>query len=185
MYENLEWFPTNVMRVNSKDLLGEREKISEILEEAESLSVFSVKGETHEHKQAYIPSVMKKLKEIFKEYCKVEGEYKIKVWYRNMKDGDHCILHCHPRALCSFVFFLREPLEGGELVFMDPRVQVRIGQHHRSFEAYKEIKPEEGVGYVFPGWLDHYVNPCKGERMTLVANVMSINRNGLKVNHEA
>ena len=175
MYENLEWFPTNVMRVKSKDLLLEKKKISEVLETVEPLEVFSVKGVTHEHKRVYIDSVYKKVNEIFKEYLKAKGEYKIKVWYRTMSDGDYCIIHCHARAVCSMVFFLEAPYEGGELVFMDPRVQVRVGSHHKSFDAYKEIKPEEGVGYVFPGWLDHYVNPCKGKRMTLVANVMGIN----------
>ena len=183
MYENLEWFPTNIMKVTDKSLLGHRETIVEALEDCEPLEVFSVKGATHEHKRVNIPYVEEKVEDILRAYCKVEGEYRIKTWYRNMYDGDYCILHCHARALCSLIFFLRAPYEGGELVFMDPRAQVRVGSHHKSFDAYKEIKPEEGVGYVFHGWLDHYVNPCKGNRLTLVANVMSIQKRSKPFQH--
>ena len=173
MYENLEWFPTTVMRVKSDKLLGLREKIAEWLkDEKPDRDVFSVEGRTHEHKYVIQSSVRMLIEEIFQNYHQYDSKrYELTMWHRDMRDGDWCSIHSHARAYASMVFFLEAPEEGGELVFVDPRPQVRIGDYTKGADAFKEIVPEEGVGYVFPGFLDHYVKPCIGNRRTLIANL--------------
>lgn len=184
--EYFDWFPTKVMKINSKAILSEKNKITSELEIVTDVAsnVPSVRGDTHEHKHINIPSLRKKIEDLFIDYLKESGRIsketierrkyinvKVRIWCRRMNDGDWSTLHCHAKAVAGLIYFLEEPESGGELVFMDPRPQVRVGQWNQNSIAYKEIIPKAGEGYIFPAFLDHYVNPCKGNRLTLVANL--------------
>ena len=45
---------------------------------------------------------------------------------------------------------------GGDLSFMDPRPAAKMDMRFAD-ESILNIKPVEGQGLIFPGWLEHYV----------------------------
>jgi hypothetical protein len=47
---------------------------------------------------------------------------------------------------------------GGNLSFMDPRPAAKMDVKFEN-ESILNIKPVEGHGVLFPGWLEHFVEP--------------------------
>ncbi|AMO43122.1 hypothetical protein R1080702_113 [Cyanophage S-RIM32] len=96
-----------------------------------------------------------------------------------MRKGDHSTFHNHPGALFSGVLYLEVPEDLGEnegqLVFVDPRGQTRVGRYY-DHHVFHKITPKVGHGYVFPNWLDHYVEPhfCDGNRISISFNLMDM-----------
>ena len=100
---------------------------------------------------------------------------RINCWGMVMRKGDHSVFHNHPSCLFSGVLYLEVPeaLEKeGQLVFVDPRTQTRVGKYY-DHTVYHKITPKIGHAYVFPNWLDHYVEPyfCEGNRISISFNL--------------
>ena len=99
-------------------------------------------------------------------------------WAMVMRDGDYSSFHNHPSAMYSGVLYLKVPeLDDGEgqLVFVDPRPQTRVGKYYDQ-HVYHRITPKKGDGYVFPNWLDHFVEPhfSGRERISLSFNLVDM-----------
>lgn len=101
---------------------------------------------------------------------------KINCWGMVMREGDHSVFHNHPSCLYSGVLYLEVPKDlddrEGQLVFVDPRTQTRVGKYY-DHTVYYKITPKIGHGFVFPNWLDHYVEPhfCEGNRISISFNL--------------
>ena len=100
---------------------------------------------------------------------------RINCWGMVMRQGDHSVFHNHPSCLYSGVLYLDVPEgleEEGQLVFVDPRTQTRVGKYY-NHTVYHKIIPKVGHAYVFPNWLDHYVEPhfCEGNRISISFNL--------------
>mgnify|MGYP005691183535 CR=1 FL=1 len=101
---------------------------------------------------------------------------RINCWAMIMRKGDFSSFHNHPSALFSGVLYLDVPEQldkkEGQLVFVDPRSQTRVGRYY-DHDVFKRITPKIGHGYVFPNWLDHFVDPhyCEGNRISLSFNL--------------
>ena len=103
---------------------------------------------------------------------------RIMCWAMVMRDGDYSSFHNHPSAMYSGVLYLKVPeLDDGEgqLVFVDPRPQTRVGKYYDQ-HVYHRITPKKGDGYVFPNWLDHFVEPhfSGRERISLSFNLVDM-----------
>ena len=104
---------------------------------------------------------------------------RIMCWAMVMRDGDYSSFHNHPSAMYSGVLYLKVPetLEEGEgqLVFVDPRAQTRVGKYYDQ-NVFKRITPKKGDGYVFPNWLDHFVDPHYSgkERISISFNLVDM-----------
>ena len=75
----------------------------------------------------------------------------------------------------SGVLYLKVPKlndKEGQLVFVDPRAQTRVGKYY-DHHVFHRITPKKGDAYVFPNWLDHFVDPHFGteERISLSFNL--------------
>ena len=83
----------------------------------------------------------------------------IKCWAMIMRSGDYSTTHSHPGCKFSGVLYLKVPDNmpdnEGNLVFIDPRPGARSSLVWGSL-IHRE-KPERGKGFVFPNWLEHYV----------------------------
>ena len=101
---------------------------------------------------------------------------RINCWGMVMRKGDYSSFHNHPAALYSGVLYLDVPQNLGEkegqLVFVDPRAQTRVGKYY-DHHVFHRITPKIGHGYVFPNWLDHFVDPhyCEGNRISISFNL--------------
>ena len=104
---------------------------------------------------------------------------RIMCWGFILRDGDISSFHNHPSAVYSGVLYLKVPetLEEGEgqLVFVDPRAQTRVGKYYDQ-NVFKRITPKKGDGYVFPNWLDHFVDPHYSgkERISISFNLVDM-----------
>jgi uncharacterized protein (TIGR02466 family) len=104
-----------------------------------------------------------------------EGELKVSFyggsWANVLRKGDYNKIHNHPGALWSGCYYVSvgqpepEPAFNGWIEFQDPRP----GNIHGGKER---IEPAEGMLLLFPGWLNHYVNPFSGsgERISIAFN---------------
>jgi len=100
-------------------------------------------------------------------------------WAMVMREGDYSSVHTHPNSDLSGVFYLQIPENlpenEGNLVFIDPRGGARGSRLLGSQE--KRQAPVEGHGWIFPSWLDHYVQShfTGGTRISLSWNVSLLN----------
>ena len=93
-------------------------------------------------------------------------------WANVLREGGYNKIHNHPGALWSGCYYVslgqpaREPAYSGWIEFQDPRP----GNIHGGKER---VEPKEGMLLLFPGWLNHYVNPVCGqdERISIAFNL--------------
>lgn len=105
-----------------------------------------------------------------------EGDLKVTYqggsWANVLREGGYNKIHNHPGALWSGCYYVSignpapEPEFNGWIEFQDPRP----GNIHGGKER---IEPTEGMLLLFPGWLNHYVNPFSGtgERISIAFNL--------------
>lgn len=93
-------------------------------------------------------------------------------WANVLRDGGYNVIHNHPGAVWSGCYYVSvgkaapEPQHNGWIEFQDPRP----GNLHGGKER---INPEPGKLLIFPGWLNHFVNPFRGEgeRISIAFNL--------------
>lgn len=95
-------------------------------------------------------------------------------WANVLRDGGYNKIHNHPGAVWSGCYYVSvgnpdpDPVHGcnGCIEFQDPRP----GNIHGGKEV---VQPEPGLLLIFPGWLNHFVNPFKGtgERISIAFNL--------------
>ena len=123
----------------------------------------------------------KKIKKECYEYLRRETEStpdikheKLSCWAMIMREGDYSTVHCHPGADVSGVFYLKVPELSsyqGCISFIDPRPGAKTHRYYCGRNT-SSIIPQQGQGFVFPPWLDHYVHPhrTKDTRISLAFN---------------
>ena len=103
-------------------------------------------------------------------------------WLNISPPGASNKLHYHANCHFSGVYYvsLKAP-ECGSIFFRDPRVASRMFTspitQHTDFTAEEErMRPEEGRMYIFPGWLEHGVEPNQSteDRVSISFNVRAI-----------
>lgn len=107
--------------------------------------------------------------------------FRLAGWINVNRAGDSNVLHCHPGAFVSAVYYVQVPaaMQGGEIVFRDPR-----GPAVAMYETPEIDLPWVGNGIglpftpaagqllIFPAWLEHHVEPFAGdgERISIAFN---------------
>ena len=88
--------------------------------------------------------------------------------------GHYSKPHTHPLADISSAYYCKVPkdIKGGTFEYVDPRPNAKYDINF-THESVKRILPKEGLGIIFPGWLDHYVTPhsIKDERICITTNI--------------
>ena len=79
-------------------------------------------------------------------------------------------LHNHDNSYVSVVVYLKIPKGSGSIVFFP-----RFNQYDNAAYASK-FEPEEGIYYIFPGYLDHAVtrNMSDEKRISLSLNFKKV-----------
>jgi uncharacterized protein (TIGR02466 family) len=103
----------------------------------------------------------------------VELRYRfgVQAWAMVMRTGDHTVVHDHSESHFSVVYYpdvgdaeLAQYPDSGKLCFVDPRRGGTVISGIDLFPSQFSITPQAGQLVVFPGWLQHYVQPYRGVR---------------------
>jgi uncharacterized protein (TIGR02466 family) len=96
-------------------------------------------------------------------------------WAMVMREGDYSSVHTHPNSDISGAYYLQIPKDlpdnEGNIVFVDPRGGARGSKLFGSQEL--RFAPVEGHGWIFPSWIDHYVQShyTSGTRISISWNL--------------
>ncbi len=98
-------------------------------------------------------------------------------WAMILRDGDYVMPHDHGDCHFSTVYYVDagDPVRAsGKLTFVDPRQGRRPIPERELFPSNFTVDPRSSALVIFPGWLQHYVHPYRGERprISISANVV-------------
>lgn len=100
------------------------------------------------------------------------------MWANVLGPGAYNVVHSHVPALWAGVYHLVVPAGSPGIVFLDPRGAVPKGRFAPGAEREDRTTFEAVPGQVliFPGWLQHYIEPHRGdgERISIGFNVRQI-----------
>jgi len=93
------------------------------------------------------------------------------VWANHNNLGDNIFPHHHGQSLVAWNFYVSTPENSGDLYFINP-----VGNSSWDYVPLEHIddvngrflyrlKPKEGHIVIFPGWLQHYVDPNKTQNI--------------------
>jgi uncharacterized protein (TIGR02466 family) len=96
------------------------------------------------------------------------------VWYNITPTGGHNENHVHPGSFISGCYYIKKPPLAGNLVIYDPRKGSQCSREpeHLARGSIQVIKGQEGDIILFPGWLEHSVEPNrdKEDRISIAFN---------------
>ncbi len=109
-------------------------------------------------------------------------------WANISNIGEGHRSHIHPNNFLSGVYYAQAPQGCGEIVFDDPRQQVKVlipsstEQTLLNSHEYR-VQPKTGMLVMFPSWLAHRVtvSKCTDERISVAFNVMLRGRMGFSM----
>ena len=113
--------------------------------------------------------------------------WSVEAWANVSGVGAFNFPHVHGGTFWAAVYYVRAGEgEGGQLVLHDPRMPgLRMHAPGMRFanlgpELKAEIKPEDGLMVLFPGWLSHSVEPWQGsgERISVAMNIRAAGPHG-------
>jgi uncharacterized protein (TIGR02466 family) len=97
--------------------------------------------------------------------------FAVQAWAMVMHHGDHALVHDHAEAHFSVAYYpdagdadLALHPDSGKLTFVDPRRGGMVVPGVDLFPSQFAIAPRPGLLVVFPGWLQHFVQPYRGGR---------------------
>ena len=104
----------------------------------------------------------------------------VQAWAMVMRHGDHTLVHDHAEAHFSVAYYpdagdadLAMYPDSGKLSFVDPRRGGTVIPGVQLYPTQFTVQPQAGRMVVFPGWLQHFVQPYRGgrPRICISANV--------------
>lgn len=110
----------------------------------------------------------------------VRYRFAVQAWAMVMRHGDHALVHDHVEAHFSVAYYpdagdadLEMFPDSGKLTFVDPRRGGTMIPGVELFPSQFAIQPRNGMLVVFPGWLQHFVQPYRGgkPRVSISCNV--------------
>ncbi len=127
-------------------------------------------SETNMHeKPEYKPLVdelFKMVNEVFNEEW-LDGQAKLgNMWANINPPGGYNRPHIHPNSLFSGVYYVKAPINSGQLVCTDPRPGIQTcmpnrkkGEPPKYLWRDIHLQPKENRAVIFPSWLWHSVQP--------------------------
>ena len=105
------------------------------------------------------------------------------VWININGFKDSNVSHVHNHCMLSGVYYVKTPKNCGDLVLNNPSLPLSeydwndysIEGNYNNYTAAKHIMPAyEGMLYIFPSWLEHYVSPnmSKQKRISISFNII-------------
>ena len=93
------------------------------------------------------------------------------MWANYLYKGDAHPPHTHSNNFLSGVYYLEAQDGAAPIQFYDPRPQANVLRPRNEANwqncSMMQFDAIEGIGYIFPSWLQHWVPPTKGERISI------------------
>lgn len=112
-----------------------------------------------------------------------DTEYRLQAWFNINPPAAWNQIHIHPDCHLSGCYYVRTPPDCGGIFFRDPRkmslmTRPPIQRETRFTATEARMRPEAGRFYIFPSWLEHGVEPNRGqsERISIAFNVQALPR---------
>ena len=98
------------------------------------------------------------------------------MWANYLHQGDAHPPHTHSNNFLSGVYYLEAEDAASPIQFFDPRPQANV-LRPRNTPNWKnstmvQFDAIKGIGYIFPSWLQHWVPPTNGERISISWNII-------------
>ena len=97
------------------------------------------------------------------------------MWANTLNSGESHPPHTHSNNFLSGVYYLKAG-NTSPIQFFDPRPAANVLQPRNTpnfiNSSMVQFNSVEGVGYVFPAWLSHWVPPTKEQRISVSWNVL-------------
>lgn len=113
------------------------------------------------------------------------AEYRYQAWANVNPPGAFNNAHIHPNCQLSGVYYVTAPARCGSIYFRDPRMlslmaPAPLDRTTEVTATESAMKAEPGRLYVFPAWLEHGVQPNRGDadRVSISFNVQVVARPG-------
>lgn len=97
------------------------------------------------------------------------AEYKLSAWINGHNQGGYNTVHHHGIATISGVIYLNCPEGSGNLHLRDPRPGASFGKSIVNGGKDYVIQPKAGYAILFPGFLEHWVEPSLSDSRISVA----------------
>ncbi len=168
------FFPTIIYAKDFEfDLNQMAQNIIQWSKEDKGVNKTNVNGwhsETNMHnKLEYKPLVdelFKMVYEVFNEEW-LDGQARLgNMWANINPPGGYNKPHVHPNALFSGVYYVKAPINSGQLVCTDPRPGIQTcmpnrkkGEPPKYLWRDIHLQPKENRAVIFPSWLWHSVQP--------------------------
>ena len=116
----------------------------------------------------YVDQIIQEIKTDF--YAATEERIEVINYWGHIHEKKYMStsLHNHDNSYVSVVVYLKIPKGSGSIVFLN----TRFNQYDNNELNASKFEPEEGVYYIFPGYLDHAVtrNMSDEKRISLSFN---------------
>jgi len=97
------------------------------------------------------------------------------MWSNTLNSGESHPPHTHSNNFLSGVYYLKAG-NTSPIQFFDPRPAAHVLQPRNTpnfiNSSMVEFDSIEGVGYIFPSWLSHWVPPTKEQRVSVSWNIL-------------
>lgn len=126
----------------------------------------------------FVNEIQQKINEYKKIYSIDLNLNILNLWININKYKDANASHTHPGSYISGVFYIKAPKNCGNIVFKNSN-QIENFIQENIFSSFTNVNsslyhvsPEENVLYLFPSWLEHYVEPnlSKKNRISISFN---------------
>ncbi len=91
-----------------------------------------------------------------------KAQFSLQSWINMHDRGGFNFSHMHEDSLLSGTFYLSIPAGSGQFVFRDPRpgvIHAAVKGAVPNGHADVHLTPSAGLLVLFPGWMEHYVEP--------------------------
>ena len=98
------------------------------------------------------------------------------MWANQLSAGDSHPPHTHSNNFLSGVYYLQAGRNTSPIQFFDPRPQANVLRPRNNPNIMNssmiQFNSVQGVGYIFPSWLQHWVPPTPEERISISWNII-------------
>ena len=98
------------------------------------------------------------------------------MWANQLSAGDSHPPHTHSNNFLSGVYYLQSGKNTSPIQFFDPRPQANVLRPRNKptilNSSMMQFDSVQGVGYIFPAWLQHWVPPTMEERISISWNII-------------
>ena len=98
------------------------------------------------------------------------------MWANHLFAGDAHPPHTHSNNFLSGVYYLKSGKNTSPIQFFDPRPQANVLRPRNKpnilNSSMMQFDSVQGIGYIFPAWLQHWVPPTNEERISISWNII-------------